>query len=88
VAGSRLRGGSARGRRAAASRAPGAPGAPAAASARPSTEDAIRADPRLSDDQKAALIAVYRSMLHQRRHRGGGVVRRASPGVLPGDGGS
>jgi transcriptional regulator with XRE-family HTH domain len=32
-------------------------------SAVPSTEDAIRADPRLSDDQKAALIAVYRSML-------------------------
>ena len=29
----------------------------------PPTEDAIRADPRLSDDQKAALIAVYRSML-------------------------
>ena len=29
----------------------------------PSTEDAIRADPRLGDDQKAALIAVYRSML-------------------------
>ncbi len=29
----------------------------------PLTEDAIRADPRLSDDQKAALIAVYRSML-------------------------
>ena len=27
------------------------------------TEDAIRADSRLSDDQKAALIAVYRSML-------------------------
>jgi transcriptional regulator with XRE-family HTH domain len=27
------------------------------------TEDAIRADPRLGDDQKAALIAVYRSML-------------------------
>jgi len=26
------------------------------------TEDAIRADKRLSDDQKAALIAVYRSM--------------------------
>jgi transcriptional regulator with XRE-family HTH domain len=41
--------------------APGAPGArPPAA---PSTEDAIRADQRLSDDQKAALIAVYRSML-------------------------
>ncbi|HEX2822203.1 MAG TPA: helix-turn-helix transcriptional regulator [Streptosporangiaceae bacterium] len=29
----------------------------------PPTEDAIRADLRLSDDQKAALIAVYRSML-------------------------
>ena len=27
------------------------------------TEDAIRADLRLSDEQKAALIAVYRSML-------------------------
>ena len=27
------------------------------------TEDAIRADPRLSDEQKAALIAVYRTML-------------------------
>ena len=27
------------------------------------TEDAIRADERLSDEQKAALIAVYRSML-------------------------
>ena len=43
------------------------PGTPAAPGARPpavpSTEDAIRADQRLSDDQKAALIAVYRSML-------------------------
>jgi transcriptional regulator with XRE-family HTH domain len=29
----------------------------------PSTEDAIRADQRLNDEQKAALIAVYRSML-------------------------
>jgi transcriptional regulator with XRE-family HTH domain len=29
----------------------------------PSTEDAIRADTRLAEDQKAALIAVYRSML-------------------------
>jgi transcriptional regulator with XRE-family HTH domain len=29
----------------------------------PETEDAIRADQRLGDDQKAALIAVYRSML-------------------------
>jgi transcriptional regulator with XRE-family HTH domain len=27
------------------------------------TEDAIRSDERLSDEQKAALIAVYRSML-------------------------
>jgi hypothetical protein len=40
---------------------PAAPVAPT--SAIPSTEDAIRADQRLSDDQKAALIAVYRSML-------------------------
>ena len=29
----------------------------------PGTEDAIRADKRLSAEQKAALIAVYRSML-------------------------
>ena len=29
----------------------------------PGTEQAIVADPRLGDDQKAALIAVYRSML-------------------------
>ena len=29
----------------------------------PQTEDAIRADQRLGDEQKAALIAVYRSML-------------------------
>ena len=29
----------------------------------PGTEDAIRADKRLSDEQRAALIAVYRSML-------------------------
>jgi transcriptional regulator with XRE-family HTH domain len=34
-----------------------------AGSATPQTEDAIRADERLSADQKAALIAVYRSML-------------------------
>ena len=32
-------------------------------SAAPQTEDAIRTDDRLSADQKAALIAVYRSML-------------------------
>ena len=31
--------------------------------AAPATEDAIRADPRLREEQKAALIAVYRSML-------------------------
>ncbi len=31
--------------------------------AAPATEAAIRADERLSDNQKAALIAVYRSML-------------------------
>jgi len=36
------------------------PGAPPPA---PGTEDAIRADPRLSGEQKTALIAVYRSML-------------------------
>jgi transcriptional regulator with XRE-family HTH domain len=29
----------------------------------PGPEDAIRADPRLGEEQKAALIAVYRSML-------------------------
>ena len=29
----------------------------------PDTEGAIRADPRLGEEQKAALIAVYRSML-------------------------
>ncbi|MBO0813876.1 MAG: helix-turn-helix transcriptional regulator [Actinobacteria bacterium] len=38
-------------------------GQPGPGPAAPSTEDAIRADQRLSDDQKAALIAVYRSML-------------------------
>jgi transcriptional regulator with XRE-family HTH domain len=38
--------------------------AQAGADAQPlATEDAIRADPRLSDDQKAALVAVYRAML-------------------------
>ncbi len=31
--------------------------------AAPPTEDAIRADGRLTEDQKTALIAVYRSML-------------------------
>jgi transcriptional regulator with XRE-family HTH domain len=42
-------------------------GAPAAAGegVAPDTEQAIRADKRLSDDQKSALIVVYRSMLSQ-----------------------
>jgi transcriptional regulator with XRE-family HTH domain len=30
---------------------------------KPQTEDVIRADERLSDEQKAALLAVYRSMV-------------------------
>jgi transcriptional regulator with XRE-family HTH domain len=34
-----------------------------AGAANPATEAAIRADERLSEDQKSALIAVYRSML-------------------------
>ncbi len=32
---------------------------------RPSVEDAIRADKRLSDDQKSAILAVYRSYIAQ-----------------------
>ena len=40
-----------------------APGAEEDSVKTPPTEDAIRADERLNDDQKAALIAVYRSML-------------------------
>jgi transcriptional regulator with XRE-family HTH domain len=39
------------------------PGEDDAGTAKPMTEDAIRADDRLSEDQKSALIAVYRSML-------------------------
>ena len=38
-------------------------GAPEEKPGVPETEEAIRADQRLSDEQKAALIAVYRSML-------------------------
>jgi len=34
-----------------------------AADSGPRTEDAIRGDKRLTDEQKSALIAVYRSML-------------------------
>jgi transcriptional regulator with XRE-family HTH domain len=37
------------------------------ASGAPDVERAIRADARLGDDQKTALIAVYRSMLAQER---------------------
>ena len=40
-----------------------APGEEEAQPKAPLTEEAIRADERLSDDQKSALIAVYRSML-------------------------
>jgi len=41
-------------------------GAPTAGEpAVPGTEQAIRADPRLSEEQKSALVAVYRSMLSQ-----------------------
>jgi transcriptional regulator with XRE-family HTH domain len=40
-----------------------APGEGDAQPKAPLTEDAIRADERLSEDQKSALIAVYRSML-------------------------
>ena len=36
---------------------------PEAGPAVPPTEEAIRTDPRLTEDQRAALIAVYRSML-------------------------
>ena len=36
-----------------------------AADAAPDTEIAIRNDPRLTDAQKAALLTVYRSFLHQ-----------------------
>jgi transcriptional regulator with XRE-family HTH domain len=44
-----------------AGEAPRAAG-PNAGDAVPDTERAIRADPRLSEDQKAALLAVYHSM--------------------------
>ena len=36
---------------------------PGSGPSRPEVEAAIRADPRLGDDQKAALITVYRSMI-------------------------
>ncbi len=38
-----------------------------ASSARPTTEAAIRADGRLTDDQKEALLSVYRSYLASNR---------------------
>ena len=34
----------------------------------PSVTDAVRADPALTDEQKAALLAVYRSYLDANRH--------------------
>jgi hypothetical protein len=40
------------------------PGQPEPAPAGPETEAVIAADERLTPDQRAALIAVYRSMLH------------------------
>ena len=42
---------------------PASPAPDETAPAGPLTEDAIRADERLSEDQKSALIAVYRSMV-------------------------
>jgi transcriptional regulator with XRE-family HTH domain len=42
---------------------PASAGASEADASAPLTEDAIRSDGRLTEDQKAALIAVYRSML-------------------------
>ena len=36
----------------------------------PEVEAAVRADPRLSDDQKAALLAVYRSYVESNDDRG------------------
>jgi transcriptional regulator with XRE-family HTH domain len=35
--------------------------------ATPTTEHAIRADPRLTDDQRTALLGVYRSYVEQNR---------------------
>ena len=37
----------------------------------PSVEDAIRADTRISEDQKSAILAVYRSYLAQNTAAGG-----------------
>jgi transcriptional regulator with XRE-family HTH domain len=46
-----------------AGRSADAAGGETGAGVKDETEDAIAADKRLSDDQKAALIAVYRSMV-------------------------
>ena len=40
---------------------------PADAVATPSVADAVRADPHLTDDQRAALLAVYRSYVEDNR---------------------
>jgi transcriptional regulator with XRE-family HTH domain len=37
----------------------------------PSVVDAVRADPRLTDDQRTALLAVYRSYVEANRQAGG-----------------
>lgn len=42
------------------------------AAARPGTEAAIRADPELTEDQKGALLSVYRSYLANNRRSGAG----------------
>src|ERR1700728_16748 len=42
------------------------------------TEAAIRADPRLDDEQKAALLAVYASMVGTTKGRASGPVEHAS----------
>jgi hypothetical protein len=34
----------------------------------PTVEDALKADPRLSPDQRAALLSVYRSFIEADRH--------------------
>jgi transcriptional regulator with XRE-family HTH domain len=47
----------------------------------PETERAISADPRLSEDQKAALLTVYRSMVSPGSSAGSSAPGPASPGA-------
>jgi transcriptional regulator with XRE-family HTH domain len=59
-----------------------AAGVPDAAGDQPGTEAAIRRDPRLSESQKEALLAVYRSMVEPGPAAGrapGGAVRAPAP---------